>query len=125
VTGQLLIGDVFRAAARAAPDRTAAALGGQAVSFAELDDAANRTARALRSRGVGRGSRVVLWSATALESVPVFAALAKLGAVFVPLNGQWRADEAATVLVHVRPTFLVVDPGREEDGTSLGEAIGC
>jgi len=117
VTGQLLIGDVFRAAARAAPDRTAAALGGQAVSFAELDDAANRTARALRSRGVGRGSRVVLWSATALESVPVFAALAKLGAVFVPLNGQWRADEAATVLVHVRPTFLVVDPGREEDGT--------
>ena len=55
----------------------------------------------------------------------MFAALAKLGAVFVPLNGQWRADEAAAVLNRVNPTLLVVDPGREDDGSSLGPGIGC
>ena len=124
MTGQLLIGDVFRAAARAAPHRMAAALGDDSLTFAQLDAAANRTARALRSRGVGVGARVALWSATTLESVPVFAALAKLGAVLVPLNGQWHVDEAAAVLAHVRPLLLVVDPGGAENGSSLGREIG-
>ena len=124
MTGQLLIGDVFRGAARAAPTRMAAALGNESLTFAELDAAANRTARALRSRGVGVGARVALWSDTTLESVPVFAALAKLGAVFVPLNGEWRVDEAAAVLTRVRPALLVVDPGRSADGSSLGDEFG-
>ena len=124
MTGQLLIGDVFRAAARAAPHRMAAALGDDSLTFAQLDAAANRTARALRSRGVGVGARVALWSATTLESVPVFAALAKLGAVLVPLNGQWHVDEAAAVLARVRPLLLVVDPGGAENGSSLGREIG-
>ena len=56
MTGQLLIGDVFRGAARATPHRMAAALGDDSLTFAELDAAANRTARALCSRGVGVGS---------------------------------------------------------------------
>jgi len=102
----------------------AAALGNESLTFAELDAAANRTARALRSRGVGVGARVALWSDTTLESVPVFAALAKLGAVFVPLNGEWRVDEAAAVLTRVRPALLVVDPGRSADGSSLGDEFG-
>jgi acyl-CoA synthetase (AMP-forming)/AMP-acid ligase II len=123
VTGQLLIGDVFRGAVRAAPSRMAAALGEESLSFGELDAAANRTARALRPR-VGVGSRVALWSATTLESVPLFAALAKMGAVFVPLNGQWHRDEAAAVMTNVRPALLVVDPEREPDGRSLGTEVG-
>jgi acyl-CoA synthetase (AMP-forming)/AMP-acid ligase II len=124
VTEQLLIGDVFRVAARAAPHRLAAALVDESLTFVELDAAANRTARALRSRGVGVGTRVALWSDTTLESVPVFAALAKLGAVFVPLSGQWRTDEAEAVLTHVRPVLLVVDPVRGGDGASLGGRFG-
>ncbi len=124
MTGQLLIGDIFRAAARAAPDRLAAALGAESLTFAELDSSANRTARTLRARGVAVGTRVVVWSDTALESIPVFAALAKLGAVFVPLNGAWRRDEAAMVLARVRPGLLVVDPDHEGDGSSLGKEFG-
>ena len=34
------------------------------------------------------GSRVVLWSTTTARCRPLFAALSKLGAVFVPVNGQ-------------------------------------
>jgi len=124
VTGQLLIGDVFRAAAHAAPHRMAAALGDDSLTFAQVDAAANRTARALQARGVGAGDRVGLWSATTLESVPVFAALAKLGAVLVPLNGQWRVEEAAAVLAHVRPILVVVDAGRAESSSSLPKEIG-
>jgi len=124
VTGQLLIGDVFRAAARSVPDRMAAALGDESLTFAELDAAANATARALQRRGVAGGARVATWSATALGIVPLFAALAKSGAVFVPLSGQWQRDEAATVLARVRPALLVVDADRAEDGSSLGGELG-
>jgi acyl-CoA synthetase (AMP-forming)/AMP-acid ligase II len=124
VTGQLIIGDVFRGAARAAPRRIAAALGADSLTFAELDAAANRIARALGRRGVGTGVRVASWSATTLDSVPLFAALAKLGAVFVPLNGQWHGREAGTVLTHVRPALLVVDRERTEDGASVGRDVG-
>ncbi len=124
MTGQLLIGDIFRAAARAAPQGLAAALGAESLTFAELDSSANRTAHALRSRGIVAGTRVAVWSDTALESIPVFAALAKLGAVFVPLNGAWGRDEAAVVLARVRPGLLVVDFDRGGDGSSLGKEIG-
>ncbi len=124
MTGQLLIGDIFRAAARAAPDHMAAALGAESLTFAELDSSANRTAHALRARGVVAGTRVAHWSDTALESIPVFAALAKLGAVFVPLNGTWRRDEVSMVVARVRPALLLVDRDREGDGSSLGTEFG-
>src|SRR5580700_10125442 len=70
MTGQLLIGDVFRGAARAAPGRMAAALGEESLTFGELDAAANRIARALHPR-VG-GARVSSWTATTLDSLPLF-----------------------------------------------------
>jgi acyl-CoA synthetase (AMP-forming)/AMP-acid ligase II len=124
VTGPLLIGDVFRGAARAAPGRMAAALGDDALTFGELDGAGNRTARALGRRGIGVGSRIACWSATTLESVVLFAALAKLGAVFVPLNGQWHRGETTTVLADVRPVLLVVDAERAADGAWLGQEMG-
>ena len=124
MAGQLVVGDVFRGAARAVPDRMAAALGDRSLTFAELDAAANAVARALGRRGVDRGRAVALWCATTLESLPVFASLAKLGAVFVPLNGQWRADEAAEVLAHVHPVWLVVDSDHADDGRMLGGELG-
>jgi len=124
VAGALVVGDVFRAAARATPRRVAAVLGDRSLTFAELDGAANATLRALGRRGVDRGARVALWRATALESAPLFAALAKAGAVFVPLNGQWGVEEAALVLTHVRPALLVVDDAHRGDGEALARALG-
>ena len=82
----LLIGDVFRNAARAVPDRLAAVVGERSLTFAELDRGANRMARAVAALGVARGDRVVVWCGTHLEVMPLFVALAKLGAVFAPIN---------------------------------------
>jgi len=50
----LLIGDVFRNAAGAVPDRLAAVVGERSLTFAELDRGANRTARAVAVLGVAR-----------------------------------------------------------------------
>lgn len=120
----LLIGDVFRAGARAAPRRIAAALGERTLSYRELDRMANVYAAALAGRGVTRGDRVVLWSGTTLDAVPLFAGLAKMGAVFAPVNALLGPDEATEMAALARPRLLVVDGCRAEAAAEVGRRLG-
>ena len=115
----LVVGDVFRQAARAVPHRTAAVLGERSLTFSELDAWANRTAGALAARGVGPGDRVAVWADTTLASVPVFAALAKLGAVFAPLNGAWGRREVERVLDRFGAALLIADAERDAQAAAL------
>ena len=105
----LLIGDVFRNAARAVPHRAAVRLGEESLSFADVDRSANRVARRLGALGIGHGDRVVVRSATTLDAVPVFAALAKLGAVFVPVNPGLAEAEHAVIEEAAQPALVVDD----------------
>jgi acyl-CoA synthetase (AMP-forming)/AMP-acid ligase II len=119
----LLIGDVFRNAANAVPDRTAAVVGPRSITFGEIDRRANQMARALQEYGIGRGDRVAVWTATNLDVVPLFAALAKVGAVFAPMNPGLSLDEAVETALAARPTLLVVDEAREDAG-SVAAKVG-
>ena len=111
-TDQLLIGDIFANSARAVPDRTAVIAGDRSLTFAALESTSNRMARALASLGIARGSRVALWGTTTLDAVPLFAALSKLGAVFVPVNGHLGPDEAMAIIGRCGPQLLVTGAGR-------------
>lgn len=55
------------------------------LTFAELDDQVRRVAAGLRGLGVGRGDAVALYLPMVPEAVVAFYALARLGAVAVPL----------------------------------------
>ena len=105
----LLVGDVVRHAARATPHRLAASLGDDALTFAQVDAWSNQTARAFAAAGIRHGTRVAWWGETSLEAMPIFAALAKIGAVFMPVNARLGPDEAADVLAYAKPALLVVD----------------
>lgn len=120
----LLIGDVFRNAARAVPDRVAAAMGDASLTFAEIDAASNQVARAVTKLGVGLGDRVVVWAATSLDTIPLFAALAKTGAVFAPMNPALSVDEAVTTATAARPALLVSDAGRADAAAKVAAALG-
>jgi acyl-CoA synthetase (AMP-forming)/AMP-acid ligase II len=115
--GGLLIGDVFRNAARAVPTRTAATLGEATLTFGELDRAANRIARVLAGSGVRAGERVVVRAGTSLAVVPLFAALAKLGAVYVPLDPALHDDEVAPAIAAASPALQVSDGTHAADVT--------
>jgi len=84
----LLVADVLRHAARYTPHRLAATLGDDDITFGALDDQANRVAHTLNGMGVGHGDRVAWWGDTSLEALPIFFALAKLGAIFAPVNAR-------------------------------------
>jgi fatty-acyl-CoA synthase len=120
----LLIGDVFRVGARAVPDQIAAAMGDRTLTYAQLEASANAHAAALGALGVRYGERVVLWSNNSLDIVPVFVALAKLGAVFAPANALLGLDEATDMASLARPCALVVDAAHEADGAIVAERLG-
>jgi len=121
---QLLIGDLFRRNAEHVPDRVAASLGEKVVTHRQLDAAGNRLAHALRELGIGHGDRVVSWADTSLDVLPLFVALAKLGAVFAPLNARYGPEEAGSVAGLARPKLFVADAARAEAGEQVARDLG-
>ncbi len=79
---------------------------------------------ALRELSIERGSRVVCWADTGLEVLPLFSALAKLGAVFAPLNARFGIDEATDVIRFARPTLLVADTKHTDAAEIAAKAAG-
>ncbi len=110
-------------AARATPRRLAATLGDGELTFAELDARANQTARALAALGVGHGNRVAWWGDTSLDAMPIFAGLARLGAVFAPVNARLSVAEAGEVVGYARPRVVVVDEVHADDAAGLHDEI--
>ena len=116
----LRIGDVMASAARVSPGAVAVTLDDGALTFGEIDAQANRLANGLVGLGVGAGDRVLWWSDTALEAVPVFVALAKLGAVFAPLNARATVEELRPVAGYARPRLLLAGASHREEAGELG-----
>jgi len=71
---------------------------GMRLNYAELDRRCNRTADLLARAGVRVGDRVALLLMNGIEFVESFFAIAKLGAIVVPLNWRLAPDELAFIL---------------------------
>ena len=121
---ELLIGDVFRIAARSVPNRTAVDLGDRSLTFGEIDRAANRIGRTMRDLGAARGERVAVVGAMNLSLVPVFAASAKLGAVYAAVDPELDPDTLLDVLQIARPSLVVIDDERASSSRELATELG-
>ena len=65
------------------------------LTYAELDERANRLANALAAAGMGHGDRILWLGQNSFRVVEALAAAAKLGAMFCPANWRQSADELA------------------------------
>lgn len=74
------------------PDRPAIIFEKKKYSFAQLAERANRVANALMQMGVTKGDRVAILQVNCNQYVETYFGVAKLGAIFVPLN--FRAKES-------------------------------
>lgn len=92
------LADLLQRSAARTPAKTALVYGELRQSYAQLDETVNRTAQALATRGVTRGDHVALLSHNNHAFVVVRFALARLGAVMVPINFMLNADEVAYIL---------------------------
>ncbi|HYM31334.1 MAG TPA: AMP-binding protein [Candidatus Cybelea sp.] len=91
---------LLRAAVRARPDAEALTEGETRITYAELDAAVGRIAGNLAAIGIGKGDRVALILGNRSEFVSATFAVARLGAISVPLNIRQRQPENDYVLRH-------------------------
>ncbi|HVP48925.1 MAG TPA: AMP-binding protein [Bryobacteraceae bacterium] len=73
---------------------------GLRLSYLDLNNQVNRTARALAGLGIGPGDRVGMWAANCAEWIYLQVATARIGAVLVNVNPAYRSHELRFVLRH-------------------------
>ena len=88
------------------------------ITWGEFDVKANRFANLLLSRGVKKGEKVAILLMNCLDWLPIYFGILKAGAVAVPLNYRYTADEIKYCVEQSDSDFLVFGPefiGRVEE----------
>ena len=75
----------------------------------ELLDRSEVVAQRLGHAGVEPGDRVLLSASSSVELVVAHVAILRLGAVVVPTNGAYRAEEVQHVVSDARPKVAIVE----------------
>ena len=63
------------------------------MTWRVFDEKANRMANLLIKRGIGKGDKVAILLMNCLEWLPIYFGILKAGAVAVPLNFRYTAEE--------------------------------
>ncbi|MDD9877828.1 MAG: AMP-binding protein [Magnetovibrio sp.] len=92
---------------RAAAAGTPVIAGDGTVTAAEIAAEAARVAGALRELGVRRGDRVAAWLPNLPQSLSLYAACGRLGAILVAVNTRFGAAEIADVVGRSEARVLV------------------
>ena len=104
---QISMWEMLRRTAAAHPEQPAVRTADTSMSYRELVDRSLRCAARLAAEGVCRGSRVSLMFHNCMEWPVVHYALLRLGAVVVPINLAYEADEIRWVLERGESEWII------------------
>ena len=93
--------------AQALPDQEAFAIDGRRMSYRELARESARIARRLMGTGVGPGSHVAVLMDASAEFVLLHYAVLRTGAIFVPVNFNFKGSELEYALRQADCTHLI------------------
>lgn len=115
--------DVTAKRAELTPDRVAFvdATSGRRVTYAQLEDRASRLASVFAAHGVAREDRVAILCRNRIEFFEALFAVAKLGAILVPLNWRMPAAELQPLVEDCAPKLLLF--GAEDAGVAEALAL--
>jgi len=82
---------------------------GERATYSEMDRWSNKYAHALRAFGVSKGDRIGVMLPNRIEFPILWFAMAKLGAVTVPINMRYTPREIEYVLSDTQAKFAVID----------------
>jgi fatty-acyl-CoA synthase len=105
------IAELLRRTAKRYPGKRAIACGSTAWTYDEFDALCSRLAAGLHANGIAKGTHVAVLSRNSHAFAALRFALARLGAVLVPINFMLNADEVAYILRHAGVRTLAVDGG--------------
>ena len=103
------VSDILRLQAARNPHSTALVFEGAHDSYASLDAAVDRAANGLIAQGLRRGDRVALISHNNRAFVVLRFAIARVGAVLVPVNFMLNAAEMAYILAHAQCRMILAE----------------
>jgi acyl-CoA synthetase (AMP-forming)/AMP-acid ligase II len=92
------------------PNREAMVLRDLRWTYADLARNVDRYARALWANGLRRGDRVAMLATPRPESLAMFLAAARIGAMFTGLNLRFKFDELRYVVEDAKPRLLFFLP---------------
>ena len=100
--------DFLSIATSICPDRAAIVFEGKRYTFSQLTDRVNRLANAFLKLGVQKGDRVALLQVNCNQCVEAYFAVAKMGAIYVPLNFRAKGDELTYILNSSESSTLLI-----------------
>jgi O-succinylbenzoic acid--CoA ligase len=123
--GHLKLDNWLEQRARTCPERIALISDDESISFAELEEEAQHSARRLVAHGVRRGTTAAVTMGGGRRQVVLIHALMKTGAVILPLSPRLSVAEREEAIRVCGVTVDLDDPGRltqtEADMPLLGE----
>ncbi|MDU0073343.1 condensation domain-containing protein, partial [Bacillus sp. IG6] len=83
---------LFEEQAEKNPDHRAAVFGSRSLTYKELNEKANQTARLLREKGVGAGSVAAILAERSFEMIIGIMGILKAGAAYLPIDPETPKD---------------------------------
>ena len=105
------IADALRRTALRLPQKLGIVCGNTSWTYAEFDAIVSRLAAGLSGIGVKSGDRVAVLARNSHGFAALRFALARMGAVMVPINFMLKAEEVAYILRHAGAETLATDTG--------------
>ncbi|MDA0638053.1 amino acid adenylation domain-containing protein [Nonomuraea sp. MCN248] len=109
--GEATLHGPIEAQAARTPGAVAVRFEGRALTYGELDAAADRIARTLRGLGAGPGSVVAVCAERSLELLPGLLGVLKAGAAYLPIDPDYPSDRVAFMLADAAPAVLLTQSG--------------
>jgi crotonobetaine/carnitine-CoA ligase len=103
------LGRVLQAYAEHTPDHVYLRADERRLTFRETNQLVNRFAAGLKDLGLGRGERVAIYMRPCIEFVALVLAVNKLGAIWTPINTDYKNTWLRDALNDSRPAIVVTD----------------
>lgn len=118
------LGDMLRRTALRFPHKQAVQFGDESWTYARLDGLVDDLAAGLLSIGVKPGDRIALMSRNSHWFVALRFAVARTGAILVPINFMLTVEDVAYILDHSGSKMLFTDASCEAVALAAADRVG-
>ena len=94
------LGDLLTRSVARYPTKQAFVFNDRKVTYEQFDQLVNQTAHGLKARGIQKGDRLAILSKNNLDFVIITFALARMGAVLIPVNYMLTEKDIQYILEH-------------------------
>lgn len=114
ISSRMTVSRLLDRSAALRPDKIAVIAGNNELTYSALRSMSCRLGRALQAAGVEKGDRVAVILPNSAEFVVSFFALARIGAILVPLNPAYTDDELAPIFQDAEVSYVFCAPGHRD-----------